>query len=51
MLEISVRDQGIGIKKEDKKKLFQLFGFLDATKEVNTQGIGLGLYICKSLTN
>ena len=38
-------DNGIGIKEEDKIKLFQLFGFLDASKELNMQGIGLGLYI------
>ena len=50
ILEISVKDQGVGIKKEDQKKLFKLFGFLDDTKEVNTQGIGLGLHICKKLT-
>ena len=36
ILEISVKDQGVGIKKEDQKKLFKLFGFLDDTKEVNT---------------
>lgn len=28
-------DNGIGIKEEDKIKLFQLFGFLDASKELN----------------
>ncbi len=38
-------DTGIGIKKEDLGKLFKLFGFLDATKEMNTKGIGLGLHI------
>jgi len=42
-----VRDTGIGIKKKDKSKLFQLFGFQDSTKELNTQGIGLGLHISK----
>jgi signal transduction histidine kinase len=30
-------------------KLFKLFGFLDSTKEMNTKGIGLGLFICKRL--
>ena len=47
MLEFKVRDKGIGIKKKDKSKLFQLFGFWDLTKELNTQGIGLGLHISK----
>lgn len=32
MLEVQVIDTGTGIKKEDKKKLFKLFGFLDTTK-------------------
>jgi signal transduction histidine kinase len=27
MLEFEVRDTGIGIKKKNKSKLFQLFGF------------------------
>jgi signal transduction histidine kinase len=45
MIQISVEDSGIGIKKEDKNKLFKLFGFLDASKELNTKGVGLGLHI------
>ena len=36
MLEISIKDQGVGIKEGDQKKLFKLFGFLDDTKELNT---------------
>jgi len=47
MLEVEVRDSGVGIKEEDQKKLFKLFGYLDTTKELNTKGIGLGLYISK----
>lgn len=42
-------DNGIGIKEEDKNKLFKLFGFLESTQEVNAKGIGLGLYICKKI--
>jgi len=30
-------------------KLFKLFGFLDATKEMNTKGIGLGLHISQMI--
>jgi signal transduction histidine kinase len=31
MIEIIVKDSGVGIKKEDQSKLFKLFGFLDTT--------------------
>ena len=51
MIEFQVEDAGIGIKKEDQKKLFKLFGFLDSTKELNTKGIGLGLHVSKQIVN
>jgi signal transduction histidine kinase len=44
-----VKDNGVGIKEADQKKLFKLFGFLNTTKQLNAQGIGLGLYISKQL--
>ena len=44
-----MQDTGVGIKDEDKHKLFELFGFLQSTKELNTQGIGLGLHISKKI--
>ena len=31
MIEISVKDSGVGIEKKDQDKLFKLFGFLDST--------------------
>jgi len=46
-----VIDTGVGIKAEDQGKLFKLFGFLENTKEINANGIGLGLYISKRITN
>ena len=49
MLQVSVIDTGIGIKKENMEKLFKLFGFIDTTKELNTKGIGLGLNISKQI--
>ena len=51
MIEIEIKDTGIGIKPEDQTKLFKLFGFLDTTKELNTKGIGLGLHICKLIAH
>ena len=48
MVLIKVIDDGIGIKAEDQRKLFKLFGSMkDEKKKVNTQGIGLGLVISK----
>ena len=46
---ISVMDTGIGIKKKDKLKLFKLFGTLQSTRSMNTQGIGLGLVISEKI--
>lgn len=48
-LTISVKDSGVGIKDEDKGKLFKLFGFIQSTEEMNTKGIGLGLMICDKI--
>jgi signal transduction histidine kinase len=48
---IKVIDTGMGIKEEDQKKLFKLFGKLEDEKsmEVNKSGVGLGLAISQSL--
>ena len=45
-----VQDTGVGIKKEDISKLFQLFGRLENSKNINKTGIGLGLTISKMLS-
>ena len=44
-LKISVIDTGIGIPKENQEKLFKLFGFVQDDKNLNVNGIGLGLVI------
>jgi signal transduction histidine kinase len=50
MIEVSVNDTGIGIKKEDMDKLFTKFGKLEiGTNVPSTQGTGLGLYISKNI--
>ena len=46
---MKVIDNGKGIKQEEKDKLFTMFGKLQRTAEVNQEGIGLGLTICKEL--
>lgn len=47
---LEVCDTGIGIKDEDQDKLFKLFGFINNTKHVNRNGIGLGLVIADQIT-
>jgi signal transduction histidine kinase len=48
-LVVKVQDSGIGIKREDRIKLFRLFGKLQNTRGMNTQGIGLGLVISDNI--
>jgi len=50
-LKISVEDTGIGIKNEDRNKLFQSFQQLDSKRNRNIEGTGLGLAISKQLLN
>ena len=49
-LKFSVKDTGIGVKDEDKGKLFKRFGKLGQKNEnINQQGVGLGLAIVQDL--
>ena len=48
-LQISVSDTGIGISRNDRSKIFRMFGKLDSTAQFNTSGVGLGLSICKKI--
>lgn len=49
LIEIIVKDSGIGIREEDKEKLFQKFERFDSVKNYAREGTGLGLTIVKSL--
>lgn len=49
MLQISISDTGIGIKKEDIGKLFTEFSQIDAGYSRQYQGTGLGLVISRKL--
>ena len=48
--KISVKDTGIGIKKDDISKLYRLFGMLEDEGKMNKTGIGLGLTISKKIS-
>ena len=46
---IKIKDEGVGIKKEDLSKIFNKFIRLENHLTSKTQGNGLGLYITKNL--
>ena len=48
-LSFAVSDTGIGIKPEDREKIFVLFQQIDTKKNRNIEGTGLGLSISKQL--
>lgn len=48
-LELSVRDFGCGMSKENLSKLFIDFNRLEENANLNRNGVGLGLSICKLL--
>ncbi|OMJ80850.1 hypothetical protein SteCoe_18800 [Stentor coeruleus] len=48
-LKFSCKDTGIGIKPDKLNTLFSMFAFDDDTKDLNPQGVGLGLYISNIL--
>lgn len=51
VLEFRVKDSGIGIRPEEKNKLFQRFKQLDNSSTRRAQGSGLGLAIVKQLVD
>ncbi|MBR6344840.1 MAG: response regulator [Lachnospiraceae bacterium] len=48
ILHVSVKDTGIGIKKEDLDKLFVAFERIEEKKNRNIEGTGLGMAIAES---
>lgn len=47
MLRISITDTGIGIPKAQQSQMFKKFFRASNASESNTEGTGLGLYICR----
>jgi len=50
-LVFTVKDTGIGIKKEDLSRIFESFRQLDMNRNRKTEGTGLGLAITKQLVS
>jgi signal transduction histidine kinase len=50
-VEISVRDTGIGIKKDHMERLFKAFSRIRNEDEPFREGTGLGLYLSKKITD
>jgi len=51
-VDFSIKDTGIGLEEEEKKKLFKKFGKIEhygKSLGVNTEGSGLGLFISKEI--
>ena len=48
-MQISVEDTGIGIRPEDKKKLFGAFTQVDDSANRRYEGTGLGLHLSQRL--
>lgn len=49
MIEVAIEDTGIGIKEEDKERLYKEFDRLDLEKNNTIEGTGLGLAISEKL--
>ena len=49
MLKVSVKDTGIGIKKEDMERIFSEFERVDEVRNRSIEGTGLGMSITKKL--
>lgn len=53
-IEISIKDTGIGFTDEEKLRIFKEFGKIERYGQgmlLNTEGIGLGLFICKKIVD
>ncbi|WP_162458909.1 ATP-binding protein [Desulfosarcina ovata] len=49
LIEISVKDSGIGLKSDDRERIFNPFEQADSAKSRKYQGTGLGLSLTKKL--
>lgn len=47
--EVSIKDQGIGIRKEDHDRIFERFVQVDAPNAREKSGAGIGLHLCREI--
>jgi len=50
-IRYEIQDEGVGIPKDDQKRIFQKFFRSQNVMKYQTQGTGLGLFIAKSIIN
>ncbi|WP_435525286.1 ATP-binding protein [Chryseobacterium indoltheticum] len=50
-LKINVKDQGIGISREDQERIFERYYRVKDINSRSTSGFGIGLYLAKKLSN
>jgi len=48
-IQLSVQDEGCGIRDEEKKNVFKKFYRIGSERTRTTKGTGLGLYLCKKI--
>ena len=48
---VKIQDNGPGIPDEDKDRIFERFYKVDKSRSYDTKGVGLGLYIVKTVIN
>ena len=49
MLEVQVADTGSGLEPKELGKLFEMYSKVERTEDVNEEGTGIGLAICKKI--
>ncbi|MBS7566715.1 PAS domain-containing protein [Mucilaginibacter sp. Bleaf8] len=48
-VQVSVQDEGMGIKKEDQEKLFERYYRVETSNTKHISGFGIGLYLCAEI--
>lgn len=51
MIQVSVKDEGMGINPEDIERLFDRFYRVENQHAQNISGFGIGLYLCAEIVN